>query len=129
MAALVSIVMAGAVVAAVPVEPNTWFSSKDHRKTALAVAERGHITYTIDISPDGKALRCRTPGTEDLDKKVCDLVMKRARFTPAQDAEGRPTFGLHDGVASFLMPGNTSPRPDPAKLVVSVDRLPEGVSA
>lgn len=130
MAALLSIVVAGAaVVAAAPIEPNTWFSSKDHPKTALAVAERGHIAYTIDVAPDGTAVRCQPAGTTDLDSKVCELVMKRARFQPARDAQGQPAFGLHDGVASFLMPGNTARRPDRAKLAVRVDQLPAGVTS
>lgn len=130
MAALLSIVVAvTAVVAAAPIEPNTWFSSQDHPKTALAVAERGHVAYTIDVAPDGKAIRCQPAGATDLDNKVCELVMKRARFQPARDDRGRPVFGLHAGVASFLMPGNALRRPDRAKLTVSVDRLPDGVTS
>lgn len=130
MAALLSTILAGAAVVAVtPLEPATWFNSKEHPKTALAVAERGAISYTIDVSPDGTALRCHTPGTTDLDLKVCELVMKRARFQPASDEQGRPAFGLHEGVASFLLPGKNSRRPERAKITVTVDRLPDGIAS
>lgn len=129
MTALLSIMLAGAVIPAAPVEPNTWFTSKDHPKTALAVADRGFIAYMIDVSPDGTALRCETQEKGDLDRKVCDIVMKSARFQPAKDDQGRPVFARHEGVASFLMPGNNERRPDRSKLAVAVDTLPGGAAS
>lgn len=130
MSGLLSIVLAGAaVVPAAPVEPGKWFTSKEHPKTALQVTERGHIAYAIDVAPDGTALRCTARDDTDLDRKVCELVMKRARFLPAKDGEGRAVFAVHEGVASFLMPGKTARRPDPARLSVAIDRLPDGVAS
>lgn len=128
MPALLSLVLAGAVVTpAVPVKPGEWFNSKEHPKTALRVAERGHLAYTIDVAPDGSAIRCTTPTQTDLDSTVCDLLMKSARFTPATDDQGKPAFAVYSGIASFLMPGKNT-RPDRAGHVVTVDRLPEGVT-
>lgn len=116
-----------AVVPATPVEANTWFTSKAHPKTALEVTQRGQIGYAIDVSPDGKALRCTTKESGDLDRKICDIIMKSARFTPAMDAQGQPAFGLYEGVASFLMPGSKG-RPDRSRMAVSVDSLPDGIT-
>jgi hypothetical protein len=128
MPALLSIVLAdAAAVPAAPIEGNTWFTSKDSPKTAMQVAARGHVAYRIDIAPDGTAIRCTPQNSGELDGKVCDLVMKRARFRPATDDQGRPAFAVHDGVAAFLMPGGP-PRPDRAKLAVAVDGLPAGVT-
>lgn len=129
MPVLFSVVLAAAVVPAAPVEPNTWFTSKDHPKTAMQVVERGFIAYQIDVAPDGAALRCAPQGKTDLDAKVCELVMKSARFRPATDAEGRPAFGVHEGVASFLMPGKPRTGPDRWKKTVTLDTLPDGVTA
>ena len=129
MATLLPTIVAGAAaLAAQPIEPSTWFNSKDHPKTALAVAERGHIAYTIDVAPDGAAIRCETVGTTELDRKVCEVVMKRARFQSARDEEGRPAFGLHEGVANFLLPGKSHGRPDRAKLTIPVGELPAGIT-
>lgn len=128
MTALLSIFAAAAVVPATPVEANKWFTSQENPKTAMQVAERGHIAYSIDVAPDGTALRCTTPGNTDLDQKVCELVMKRAKFLPARDGQGQPAFAVHDGFASFLMPGK-SKRPDRSKLTVTVDSLPAGVTS
>jgi len=128
MTALLSIAAAAAVIPATPVEANKWFTSQENPKTAMQVAERGHIAYTIDVAPDGTALRCTTPGNTDLDEKVCELVMKRARFLPAKDSQGQPVFAVHEGVASFLMPGKNNRRPDRSKLAVAVDKLPDGVT-
>lgn len=130
MSAMMSIILAGTAVApAMPIEPAGWFSSKEHPKTALRVAERGHMAYTIDVAPDGSAIRCETQETTDLDRKVCELLMKRARFLPAKDDQGRPAFGVYEGVASFLLPGKNSRRPDRSKLAVVIDQLPAGVAS
>lgn len=81
MSALISMFLAGAAVApATPVEAGKWFTSKDHPKTAMQVADRGRLAYAIDVAPDGTALRCDTPERGDLDRKVCEIVMKNARF-------------------------------------------------
>lgn len=129
MTALLSTVLAAAVIPAAPVEPGSWFTSKEYPKTALMVANRGHIAYRIVVSRDGSPLRCEVQENTDLDREVCALVMKRARFLPAKDDQGRPVFGIYDGVASFLMPGKSRQRPDPSKLAVAVDQLPEGVAS
>jgi len=129
MPALLTIVLAGAaVVPAAPIEGNTWFTSQDNPRTAMQVAQRGHVAWRIDVAPDGTAIRCTPGGSTELDGKVCELVMKRARFRPAADDQGRPAFAVHDGVSSFLMPGGP-PRPDRAKLSVPVASLPAGVTA
>lgn len=130
MAALISIFLAGAAVApATPIEPGKWFTSKENPKTALQVADRGQLAYAIDVSPDGTALRCETAEKGDLDRKVCEIVMKSARFQPAKDDQGVPTFGRHEAVASFLMPGKNGRRADPARFAITVDRLPDGVAS
>ncbi|MET0241422.1 MAG: hypothetical protein ABW184_16135 [Sphingobium sp.] len=128
MPALLSIALAAAVVPATAVEANQWFTSKENPDTALKVAQRGAITYTIDVAPDGSAIRCGTQGTGGLDRKVCELVMRHARFLPAKDADGKPAFATYEGVASFLLPGRNS-RPDRSKLVIPVDTLPDGVTS
>lgn len=130
MSAMLSLVLAGAAVApATPIQAQTWFNSKDHPKTALQVVERGHVAYTIDVAPDGSAIRCTASVDSDLDRKVCELVMKRARFQPATDEQGRATFSVYEGLASFLMPGKERQRPDRSKLAVAVDQLPAGVTS
>lgn len=129
MTAVLLAILAAAVTPAAPVEPGSWFTSKEYPKTAMMVANRGHIAYRIIVSPDGSALRCEGQGNTDLDRDVCEVVMKRARFTPAKDDQGRPAFGVYDGVASFLMPGKDRQRPDPAKLAVAIDQLPDGVTS
>lgn len=130
MSALSFVLLAGAAVtAATPVEANKWFTSQENPKTALQVAERGGIAYAIDVAPDGTAIRCTPQGSTDLDRKVCELVMKNARFLPAKDDQGRAAYGLYDGMASFLMPGKNNRRPDRAKLAVTVDALPEGATS
>ena len=128
MAALLPLVLAAAaVVPAAPVEQNKWFTSQEHPKTALKVTQRGQVAYAIDVAPDGTAIRCETPEQGGLDREVCEIMMKAARFTPAKDDQGQPAFARHDSAVSFLMPGKTWP--ERAKLIVGVDSLPAGVTS
>lgn len=129
MTGLLSFVLAAAAVTpATPVAANTWIASKDHPKTTLMVSERGGVAYTIDVAPDGTSLRCETPVQTSLDRKVCELLMKNARFLPARDGQGNPTFGVYAGFANFALPGKDR-RQDQSKYVVTIDSLPDGVAS
>jgi hypothetical protein len=127
MTGLFSILLA-AVVPVTPVAANTWIVSKEHPKTTLLVSERGGVAYTIDVSPDGALLRCETPEKTGLDRKICEILTKNARFLPAKDDQGNPLFGVYDGFANFALPGKDR-RQDRSKLAITVDRLPEGVTS
>jgi hypothetical protein len=129
MTGLLSVVLAATAVAPVtPVAANTWIVSKDHPKTTLLVSERGGVAYTIDVSPDGGLLRCEPLEKTGLDRKICEILMKNARFLPARDDQGNPIFGVYDGFANFALPGKDR-RQDRSKLTVAVSQLPEGIAS
>ncbi len=122
------ILAAGTVTPATPVAANTWIASKEHPKTTLLVSERGGVGYTIDVSPEGALLRCETEKNTGLDRKICEILMKNARFLPAKDDQGNPVAGVYDGFANFALPGKDR-RQDRSRLVVTVEQLPEGVAS
>lgn len=98
--------------------------------TAKQEQSRQSVLILIDARLSSRSSRySETPEKTDLDRKVCDVVMKRARFQPAKDDEGHPAFGLHEGVANFLLPGKNTGRPERAKLTVSTNELPGGVTS
>lgn len=93
MSLLLSIALAGAAITpAAPVEPNGWFNGKDQPKTALMVAERGPIAYRIDVSPEGKALRCETQGKTDVNVKPGPLNPACLPARPSGVPRTRPPF-------------------------------------
>ena len=52
------------------------------------------------VAADGRPQSCvvtRSSGKEALDKATCDAFMKRARFTPAKDANGVAIAGRYRG--------------------------------
>jgi periplasmic protein TonB len=56
------------------------------------------------VDVNGKAISCivtAASGVPEFDAIVCEKVQRRARFTPAIDAQGRPTIGQWKSRARF----------------------------
>lgn len=54
---------------------------------------QGTVAVQVTVKPNGRVSKCapvRGSGNAELDAMTCRLVRKRARFTPALDANGRP---------------------------------------
>ncbi|MCE7796160.1 hypothetical protein LWE61_06235 [Sphingobium sufflavum] len=129
MSGLISIILAtAAVTAPAPVGANKWILAPEHQELTLEVSQRGGVGYTIAVGPDGALLRCETEKTNRIDRDVCRILMRNARFLPAKDDQGNPILGVHDGFANFAFPGKSQWR-DRSKLAVTVDRLPDGVNS
>lgn len=72
--------------------PGSWVTSSDYPADALRGGMEGVVAFTLQIGSDGRANGCTVTapsGWELLDSTTCDLMMRRARFRPARDAEGR----------------------------------------
>jgi TonB family protein len=70
----------------------SFFSTEDYPQAALRNEEQGTVAFTADVSLDGRVTRCAvttSSGSASLDGATCAIVQRRARFTPARDAEGR----------------------------------------
>jgi TonB family protein len=75
---------------------SAWIMGSDYPSRALRDEREGTTSYILTIAPDGKVISCQvtsSSGHADLDAATCDNVRRRARFTPATDANGRPTSG------------------------------------
>jgi protein TonB len=70
-------------------------SRSDYRRIASLGAPRGDAEMMLLINPSGRVERCRpirssgSPGTDDL---ICQIMLSRARFSPAREADGTPLF-------------------------------------
>lgn len=78
----------------------------DYPPEALRAGVGGRTEVRLTVSAKGLVSDCaiaRSSGTVALDETSCILVSRRARFTPALDAAGRPTQAVYQlGVAWSL---------------------------
>ena len=69
----------------------TLFSTDDYPATALQNGEEGTVQARLQVDPQGRVSGCsiiRSSGHASLDDATCNILRKRARFTPARDAHG-----------------------------------------
>lgn len=75
--------------------PDWWFSETDY--PAEASGATVSVRYVLDVGFDGRASNCRieiSSGIPEIDKKVCDTVSRRARFSPYVDENGKIQKGI-----------------------------------
>jgi protein TonB len=67
------------------------FSADDYPVEAQRKGEEGTVRARLDIDKHGRVKRCtivQTSGSSSLDNATCNILERRARFTPARDANG-----------------------------------------
>jgi periplasmic protein TonB len=71
-------------------------ANDDYPPSALDNNEQGTVTVTLTIGASGRVTGCSPSGaTATLRSATCRLVSARARFSPAQDANGNPTTSTY----------------------------------
>lgn len=72
----------------------TLFSADDYPAAAQSAGAEGTAQATLTIGPDGRVVGCnlsRSTGNSSLDSATCNILRRRAKFTPARDSNGQPT--------------------------------------
>lgn len=72
----------------------SYFSDGDYPQDAIRNDQSGTTQFALLIDEQGKVADCmviQSSGQAGLDTQSCAIVKKRARFTPARDANGKPT--------------------------------------
>src|SRR4051794_3775747 len=72
----------------------TLFTTDDYPPSALAAGASGTSQATLTIGSDGRVVSCniiRSSGNSALDSATCNILRRRAKFTPARDSNGTPT--------------------------------------
>jgi protein TonB len=70
------------------------FSADDYPAAAQAAEAQGTAQATLTISPSGQVVGCsliRSTGNGALDSATCNILRRRAKFTPARDSNGNAT--------------------------------------
>ena len=72
------------------------FSTDDYPPSALRNEETGTTAVRLTIGTDGRVSDCTvtaSSGSTALDNATCNIIRRRARYTPAQDQAGNPITG------------------------------------
>ena len=70
------------------------FSDSDYPASAQAAGAQGTAQASLTIGPDGRVVGCslvRSTGNGALDAATCNILRRRAKFTPARDSNGNAT--------------------------------------
>jgi len=69
------------------------FSTDDYPQSAIRNEEQGTTAVRLGVGPDGRVTDCsvtQSSGSGALDQATCNILKRRARFTPAKDQAGNP---------------------------------------
>lgn len=72
----------------------TLFSADDYPASAQSSGAEGTAQATLTIGTDGRVVGCnltRSTGNSALDSATCNILRRRAKFTPARDSNGNAT--------------------------------------
>ena len=76
---------------------------------ALKEGRQGDVRFHLVINEKGLPESCKvteSSGSPDLDEATCSNVLRRAKFKPATDSEGKPIKGTYDGKFRWIIPAN-----------------------
>ncbi len=83
------------------------FSSEDYPNSALSANEQGTTSVRLTIGTDGRVSGCEiagSSGSSALDNATCNILRRRARFTPAVDSNGQPTSDTYSQRITWKVP-------------------------
>lgn len=87
--------------------PGTWMTPRDYPRMMLAYKKEGLVRFRLTVNAAGKPTFCSVESSslpQMFDNAVCLNLLKRARFTPALDWEGKPTESYWRSAIRFVIP-------------------------
>lgn len=87
--------------------PGNWATTSDYPNDALRLEQGGAVRFLLVVGRDGKPTKCSiafSSGLPQLDNLTCQLVMRRAKFTPAEDANRQPVVGYYLNRVRWVIP-------------------------
>lgn len=84
--------------------PGDWINTSDYPVNMVSVGQPALVSFRLSIGPDGVPTAChiqQTTRPKAFDDAVCKSVMRRARFSPALDAQGQPLASYYQNNVYF----------------------------
>ena len=88
-------------------DPGNWIRSTDYPVSELWKGGQAIIKFRLTVNEEGLPVDCDVSGLTDSAEFAeisCARLRKRARFTPALDADGKPITSVYLGTVRFQMP-------------------------
>jgi protein TonB len=99
--------------------PARWISGRirdsDYPRSAVRARASGTVFLRFVVAPSGRVSDCRvtrTSGNRDLDETTCELIVRRFRYRPAIDEDGRPIAQTIRGEHDWEL----APEPEPIEI-------------
>jgi TonB family protein len=89
------------------VSPGKWLKSDDYPVAMLRKGQPGIVEFRLTVGADGNPTAChiqQSTNPEGFDRTVCGKLMKRARFEPALDKDGKPFVSFFRETVHFAIP-------------------------
>jgi hypothetical protein len=86
--------------------PEKWVVSSDYPTKMLSAGQPAIVDFRLSIDADGNPVSCYiqlTTRPKEFDKAVCGSLMKRARFKPALDEDGKPLTSYYRNTVRFVL--------------------------
>ena len=83
------------------------FSADDYPVEALRKNEQGTVVARLQIDRKGRVSDCtllQSSGSRALDMATCDILSRRARFTPARNSDGHAVPDTYDQRVMWRLP-------------------------
>jgi TonB family protein len=84
-----------------------WIGDEDYPKNMISQGKRAMLNVRLSVDATGVPTAChlqQSTGPKEFDDTVCRALMRRARFEPALDAEGKPFASFFRQSINFNMP-------------------------
>lgn len=89
----------------------SYVSDADYPPDARRNREEGTVGFVLHVSAEGRVTRCdvmQSSGSRALDLRTCQIMIVRARFTPARNAAGEPEADSVSGRVHWILPDSGS---------------------
>ena len=74
----------------------SYFSPDDYPAAAIGTGAKGRVSVMLGLNVQGRITSCnvlRSSGSSAVDMATCNILHRRASFTPAMDSNGNPVDG------------------------------------
>jgi TonB family protein len=95
------------------INPGSWFTAFSYPPEAEKNRVEGTVGFEVDVDATGKPSACRitsSSGSPLLDQPTCAMIMAKARFHPARDANGAAVAGQYDNKTVWQLHVDKGPR-------------------
>jgi TonB family protein len=93
-------------IPAMPIKMLSWFSGDDYPAAAARRGVESSLQFRVNVSPEGRVTNCRiitTVQAPEINDRICAIIRSRARFKPAELADGTKVPDYYGNTIVFRM--------------------------